>query len=126
MDNRRQHYRHVFGAGAFPVECLLVAGKYSAEVFDLSVGGIGLRPTEPFPPLVPGQRLQVRFCLRPGMMLSLLAEAIYQTRDLDPRVGLRFLPLDDPVAEESRDRTLWAFLLEEQRKKRRLELADSA
>lgn len=123
MENRRQDYRHIFPAGALPVECLFPTGKRSGEVYDLSVSGISIRLHDSIPPVKPGQWFEVRILLRPGMVLGLLAEIIHENRGPDHRVGMRFLPLEDPAAEENRHRTLWGFLLEEQRKRRRLELA---
>ena len=121
MENRRQDYRHIFR----PHERRQVqmsaaaAGTLRGELLDLSLGGVRVRLPGGAPPLKPQERCRVQLEVDSDQALLFDAEVIHREPDPEASCGLRFLPLVDVNAWELRERRLWKFLLEEQRRLRR-------
>lgn len=123
MDNRRNDYRHVFS----PPEGLRVQIQSDSQLLfqgvmvDLSLGGLRVQqpPDQPSSKdakvsLGPQKKVQVMFTLpweNQPMRLDCLVIHVRQGI-----WGLQILPLDDDQAETIRQKTLWRFLLEEQRR----------
>jgi len=123
MDNRRLLYRHTFPPGTRPsVELVLPAGQKSirGEAIDLSVGGVRVELADPTVPLRTGDRLVAaltrRLSNRVDLQLSAVSAIVYvETCNNLRYCGVRFLPSVDPLSNETREATLWRFLLNEQR-----------
>lgn len=120
MDNRRQDYRFLFALrDRRPVECIVPAGRFQAEMVDLSTGGMRLRVAHcPFA-LAPGEHVVVSFSLGNGP-LTVPARVIHDGVVGLTEIGVHFLPVLDG---DERERVIWTFLLAEQRQHRRLQLA---
>jgi hypothetical protein len=123
MVNRRQDYRHPFA----PLERLHAgfttsAGQRPGQVVDLSLGGLAAELAADGPPLHPGDIVQVHLTLGPDQPLALRA-CITHGQDL--RIGCRFLSLADATAQSARERRLWNFLLQEQRRRRLVDRAQA-
>jgi hypothetical protein len=123
MENRRQNYRL-----AIPPELRLSAAlrplgsdtELVGGVVNFSVGGLAVA-LDAGAALGPAVPCTVRLAL-PGSPDGVLARAsITHQQPSGPQqiFGLRFAPLLDPVANENRERLLWRFSLEEQRRQRR-------
>lgn len=97
-----------------------LAGALRGEVLDLSLGGMRFRLPEATPALQPRERLQVSFCLADEEPFEVEAEVVYRQQEPVDCRGVRFLPLAEPSVSEARERRLWQFLLDEQRRARRL------
>ncbi len=126
MSNRRSDYRHHFAPDdQLRVELVWPAGRRAiGQIRDMSVGGIGVTLDDPscrFPPTDP---VSAHFGIPHGLRrFALASTVVHRSVDGESRqFGLRFLPLDDIEAQEARDKALWVFLLDEQRRERRLRL----
>jgi c-di-GMP-binding flagellar brake protein YcgR len=120
MDNRRQDYRHTFEpAERLHVELTRADGSavLTGEIVNLSVGGmlVALPHACPFKP---AERCHVQFAIEPERPLAIRAAVVHLAADR-AGAGLRFLPLANLDAGEARERALWRFLLDEQRRARR-------
>jgi c-di-GMP-binding flagellar brake protein YcgR len=126
MDNRRQDYRL----------SLLPDLRLTAElrprsrpdpiagvVVNVSLGGLAVQ----FDPVGPGlqraDRCEVRLKLPHQQTEMNVPMTVVHggTGDL-PVYGLRFLPMELPAEDENREKMLWRFLLDEQRRLRRRSL----
>jgi hypothetical protein len=122
MENRRRDYRHHFphpsglraelaSDGPSPV-------RLTADIVDLSIGGAALQIDEQTVGPAASRRWTVQLSLPTQAALSMSATCAHQ-RANGPTCGFQFLPLADPLAQDDRERIIWRFLLEEQRKARR-------
>jgi hypothetical protein len=122
--NRRANYRHRFSRRErIPVEVKLVGMPLPlvGETVDLSIGGIqvwfadqglSLRVADPIlvTPEVPGA----------GSVLTLHGEVVYcHSQRKGYCSGIQFLSSVDPAVQENREKLIWRFLLDEQRRARR-------
>lgn len=121
MDNRRQNYRHALSAAdRIGVELDLPGRRpgLTGAVADLSVSGMRVRLADAEVYLPVEERLIARFAL-PGSEgpVTLSAAVAYTQTHNDARFcGIRFLPSTNPLADETRERLIWRYLLDEQRK----------
>lgn len=120
MKNRRYDYRHTFEpAERLHVEITDPSGQsFRGRVINLCVAGMSLELEEDAPQLREDELCQTSLSLpRQTGPLSLESQVVHtQSTSESGHVGLRFLPLPDPEAHEERDRQLWLYLLEEQRR----------
>jgi PilZ domain len=121
MENRRQHYRFAFApTRRLPVHLGSIDGQASVagKIVNLSIWGICVSIEGPGMP--PGDRWYATFALEPDAEpLTLLLERVYAQDGTETCCGFRFLRTLDLKAQEERERTIWRFLLEEQRRERR-------
>jgi hypothetical protein len=122
MDNLRKDYRHTFEpAERLHVE-IVVPGKdvkLAGKAVNLSVGGVALQWPGDAPALQPADRCVLRFSLRPDRAPLELAATVVHAHAGQPSLGLQFLPPVDVKKAEATDRVLWAYLLDEQRRRQR-------
>jgi hypothetical protein len=126
MSNRRSDYRHHFAPDdRLRVELAFTGGRRAiGQIVDMSVGGIAVTLEDPSCRFDPADAVSAHFAIPHGLRRFALASAVVHSRSADEgsHFGLRFLPLDNWVAQEARDKALWVFLLDEQRSQRRLRL----
>ncbi len=124
MEIQRKDYRHSFP----PDERIRVDLEFSGprtllhgEIVNLSVGGMRVQFVDPVPPLKPRGRLVARASIQKEQVdLSLPSSVVYaEHSDEISFCGLQFLSSANRTLDESRERTVWRFLLEEQRRLRR-------
>jgi len=122
MQNRRNDFRVVFTLqDALPVklESMPLRQALQGQVVDLSIGGMRVRlsgrrvelaPTELWiaQPTLPG--LPGRLAMRSAIVYS-------RAQQSGSEYGVHFLPLADRELAEARDKLIWRFLLEEQRRR---------
>jgi c-di-GMP-binding flagellar brake protein YcgR len=122
MENRRQDYRHPFAPGARLTAEVTPFGASAAvpgQTVDLSVGGVALLFASPVPGLAAQAPHHVSLQLGPGNGLAVRAVVAHKRACEDGHLyGLSFLPLGSDHANEERQRGVWLFLLEEQRRQR--------
>ncbi len=122
MDDRRSHFRIEF-SDARPLSAAFTApwsGRtfLGVRVLNLSLGGMDLAVSadDVEPPLE--SYFRVSFTINEGKRrLAYDCKLVHVERRGDTfHLGCQFLPLADPHAEEARFRSLWQFLLDEQRR----------
>ncbi|HEX5271925.1 MAG TPA: PilZ domain-containing protein [Gemmataceae bacterium] len=124
MSNQRNDYRHDFAPDdRLRVELSWVGGAAFAvgQIVNLSVSGLAC-VVEGDSHLDRGRRVVAHFAIPHGLRrFAISCEVMYAGtgQESDP-IRLRFLPLATPSAQEERDKALWVFLLDEQRRDRRL------
>ncbi len=124
MENRRQSLRHYYPAAErFPVTLKLVDrhAELNALLLDLGLEGMRVRLEDEPPPLCLDQSLLAHLEL-PGLAesLSVTCAVVYLERiGSAQECGLRFLPLLLPAANDRRERLLWKYLMNEQRRTRK-------
>ncbi len=126
MINRREAYRQAFESGRRPaVQVVLPGGATRAgTILDLSVGGLRAQLPGSLAAHLPARPWHVSFALaaeQPPVQLP--AEHIHVQAQDPPAVGLHFLPLVDFRAQEEIEKRIWLYLLEEQRRERKLRRA---
>lgn len=131
MSNRRNDYRHTFAPDdRLRVELYDAGGPRLAvgQVVNLSLGGMAVDLGDTPFRLDPAHAVSARFSIPHGLRRFALASAVVHTHPTAEggQLGLRFLPLDDLGAREERERALWVFLLDEQRRERRQMLGEAA
>ncbi|HZT79009.1 MAG TPA: PilZ domain-containing protein [Gemmataceae bacterium] len=117
MTNRRHDYRHPFAPDDRLRVELSAPGKHpvvTGQMVNLSVGGLAYLGEPPAGP-EHGRRVVAHFAIPHGLRrFAIPAEVVHGGEgDL---LGLRFLPLDDSEAQDERDKALWVFLMDEQRR----------
>lgn len=119
MENRRQHYRHVFGPTRL-IKVGLESGPAQAslqgELVDLSVGGMCL-----YMPKAPGtwaKQCSASLTLEQNPV-SIRVEQVHDRVGNGRCLGFRFLPDADTAAAEAQEKVIWKFLLDEQRRRRK-------
>jgi len=116
--NRRQDYRHNFPPDdRLQVELSSAEGDRSTgQIADLSIGGLAYLGDVSFR-LDSDEPITAHFAIPHGLRRFAISASV--VHDAGDRIGLHFLPLDDEEAQEERDKALWVFLLDEQRRERR-------
>jgi c-di-GMP-binding flagellar brake protein YcgR len=122
--NRRDSYRHHFTPNERPSVTL---GSFESvaiitgQMINLSLGGMTvlLDRTQYEPGLE--EQLSVQFSLGPAKpWLRFECSVIHIDRQEGKLLlGLQFLPLDDRLADNAREKVLWNFLLNEQQRHRK-------
>src|SRR5262245_40515297 len=119
MENRRQHYRQAIP----PARALKVwlrssdgARAIPGNMLDLSIGGFRMRADASASLL--DKTWIATFALESRGTLSIPVEPVHVRQD-PPQHGFRFLPRVSPRAQEDLERTIWSYLLDEQRAERR-------
>ena len=127
MDNRRSSFRCAFRLDERLGVELLIPGKAPrwGLIVDLSIRGMGVSLADPDAIGPPGQHFPVRFVIPPGTRFTLPAVLVRASGPTQPILGIEFLPHPDPRFLAAREKTLWNFLLESQRRRRR-ELLNAA
>lgn len=119
MDNRRADYRHAFRPHERPAIAVHVRdAACRGEIVDLSLRGMAIQLESPVP-LTPHDRIHAEIEIPGDEKLSLMGEVIHRAQPSSRQFGMRFLLPADLNAAESRDRVLWRFLMQEQRRQRR-------
>jgi c-di-GMP-binding flagellar brake protein YcgR len=123
MSNRRNDYRHDFAPDdRLRVELSAAGGRDAVgQIVNLSLGGMAVDLGGASLRLDPAECVSARFSIPHGLRRFALASSVVHTAATAEGgpVGLRFLPLGDLDAQEERDKALWVFLLDEQRRQRR-------
>ena len=123
MSNRRNDYRHQFADDdRLRVDLSALPGRrrVTGQMVNLSVGGLAFLGDGSFR-LDPAAPVVAHFAIPHGLRRFAIPSAVVHTAA--DGIGLRFLPLEDPVAQEEREKALWVFLMDEQRRERRLRRA---
>ena len=122
MENRRNNYRHLFEKEtAISVELYSPSTpeiRLRGVMTNLSITGMAVNFPSASVVLKPEERFRAQFSLPNETDPILLdCEVVHPEADPKPREhGFRFLPLLNHREEESRQRKLWLFLLDEQRR----------
>ena len=139
MENRRQHFRHYFSPmrpiavrlqsaeGTAPVEgdpemgCNALASNththMPGDLVDLSIGGMCV-----YAAALKGDRSPswvVTLTLESTPPLCLRVERVHKRVADGSCCGFRFLDDEDVIVLEEREKAIWKFLLDEQRRRRR-------
>jgi hypothetical protein len=123
-DNQRNDYRHSFRSfDRISVELLIPGSNRPVvgEVLDLSLGGMKVRIKGRNLPLYNRDPITARSNI-PGINSpsGLNALVVYcQTTREGQVVGLHFVGTSDPAVNEDREKTMWLYLLDQQRAQRR-------
>lgn len=118
MREKRRHYRHAMGSGAF-----LTFGRHKdmgAELIDVSTSGAAIKAPQP---IDAKQNVEVRFQL-PGLSKPVTALARAAWTDRFGRAGLEFLSMPDDMREELDQWMLERAMVQEDEKERKV--ADAA
>ena len=126
MSNRRTDYRHHFAPDdRLRVELASRNGRrVVGQIVNMSVGGIAVALDNATCRLDPADPVSAQFAIPHGLRRFTLASTVVHgcATDDGGQLGLQFLPLEDLDLQETRDKALWVFLLDEQRRERRLRL----
>jgi len=121
MENRRQHYRHEFApTRVFVVRLQSVDGDSTlqGELLNLSIGGMCV-----YAPALKEKPAQKWIATLPlgaeNETVSIPAKRVYVRNADTACYGFRFLEDADVEAAEAREKAVWSFLLNEQRRRRR-------
>ena len=126
VSNLRASYRHQFAPDdRLRVDLSGPGGQRLAtgQIVNMSPEGIAVDLDGASLRLDPAQPIAAHFAIPHGLRRFAIPSAVVHTAA--DGIGLRFLPLEDPVAQEEREKALWVFLLDEQRRERRLRRAES-
>jgi c-di-GMP-binding flagellar brake protein YcgR len=120
MDNRRANYRHAFAFREnieVELESALTRTTFAGQLRDLSTGGMKVWLFDCPPPVSSSEPWITRASV-PGLArVYARATIVYQQPAVDGACcGVRFLPLADPRATEAREKLIWQYLLEQQRR----------
>jgi hypothetical protein len=123
MENRRQHYRHVFSLGRRLRVRLTLAEReaaYDGEVLDLSVGGMRLRFKHDLS-LEAKQHVLARISRSSAagveFRFGLPSEVVHAKPNRGGcDYGVCFLPSEDPTTTDTYRRAIWRILSNEQRR----------
>jgi c-di-GMP-binding flagellar brake protein YcgR len=121
MDNRRECYRHPFDPDeSMPVKVEDPAHNRSWEgqLVDLSVTGMCVRVPVPTPGTLPPARVTAKLFLDPAQALSVPVRLVHAESKGPGLLGFEFIESVDPRTNEIREKKLWAFLLQQQRRAR--------
>lgn len=125
MENRRENYRHEFDPDqALPAEFELFGRgtPLPGLIVSLSATGAGIQAAQDQFPMAAHDRLTLRFRLPKEEFSFELHAIIRHARKNEGGwyYGVQFLPSEDPEEEAERDRRIWRFLMEMQRRSRPL------
>lgn len=121
MDNRRECYRHPFPPDEpLPVKVEDPAhGKsWEGQLVDLSVTGMCVRVPVATPTALPAARATAKLYLDPAQSLSVPVRLVHAQSKGPGLFGFEFIESVDPRTNEMREKKLWAFLLQQQRRER--------
>lgn len=127
MENRRQTFRLTFVPQEAPRVEIYPREKqagFEGELLDLSVAGMRVR-LRGLVPLRTGDTITARLLAWKGpapaeLSLTLPARIVHREPvGEDTLLGLHFQPTADPATNENIERTLFGFILAEQRRQRR-------
>jgi PilZ domain-containing protein len=117
--SKRSDYRHTFGPRERPVIGVAVSGRppyLRGRILNLSLRGALIEICDPAGLLKDAGWAVVRFEI-PDAALEYHCRIVYAAPgDGLPQFALRFIRLLDPRDNARRERTLWRYLLEEQRR----------
>ena len=124
MENRRENFRHEFDeAKAIPAEFELFGqGKTLAgRIISLSATGAGIQAVQDQFPMASHDRISLRFRLpKEEFHFQLRAIIRYaQKNEGGWFYGVQFLPSENSTEDAERDRRIWRFLMEMQRRSQR-------
>jgi hypothetical protein len=124
VSNSRNDYRHPFAPeDRLRVELSWAGRRPFAEgqILNMSLGGLACVLDDHYV-FAPSRRVVAHFAIPHGLRrFAIPCEVIHPgTGGEDDPIRLRFLPLDNPDAQEEREKALWVFLLDEQRHDRRM------
>jgi c-di-GMP-binding flagellar brake protein YcgR len=124
MESRRNHYRHYFGPGeqfSVRLESPVSRAALEGEILNLSADGMCVRLRATAMPFRLHDCIRVEATLpRTTVKLSIHAVLVrVERRGADTFACLQYLPTLIPNAVEGLRKTIWRFLLEEQRRERR-------
>ena len=125
MDNRRHHFRFDFPAAerlAVEVTASNSATPLTGAITNLSIGGLAVNLTDASLAPKSGEKFYLKFSL-PTMRLTLPADLVHAASQHEPHFGFRFLPSAEASMLEAREKVLWSFLLDAQRRQRRARFA---
>jgi hypothetical protein len=119
VNNRRSDYRHHFAPDDRLRVDLSAAGCRVAtgQIIDMCVEGIAVELGGRTLRIDPAKPISAHFAIPHGLRRFTVPAAVVHAEETaeGKRVGLHFLPPDDPRDQEERDQALWVFLLDEQR-----------
>lgn len=123
MENRRNEFRHIFPLNdqlRVELASVYLPRMITGQVVDLSVAGMAVDLGEQALWLREGIYCLAHFNIPHGLRHFALESQVISTRQGTGhgRLGLYFLPLPDLERQEERERLLWEFLLDEQRRVR--------
>ena len=120
MKNRREYYRHTFAADdGLPATVQDAAGGplLPVVVLDLSLTGMRFRADGPHRPWAGDDLIAIRFTLPGAVQLSIEGRVIYEhPSDQGESYGVHFLPSPSAGQNAQREKILWRFLLQAQRR----------
>jgi c-di-GMP-binding flagellar brake protein YcgR len=121
MGNRRQDYRHSFDPAQAPhveLERSSDAACCTGWIADLSVEGMRICFEGSAPALAENERVVARFTLPVHpLQFSLNARVIHLKTESDGySCGIHFVPSANLDLDARRERAIWQFLLDEQRR----------
>lgn len=124
MEDRRRSYRFHFSAPERPsvrLERTHPRAVLQAQLVDLGVEGMRMLLPDTTAALHLDERWLSHLELpRLAKPLTVTGSVVYLERvGADLHCGIHFLPLLVPAASDERERTLWKFLMEEQRRRRK-------
>lgn len=123
-DNRRRDYRHYFNPHE-RVRVELNASKpqisLPGAIVNLSIGGMLVQLDDPTVTLRTDDQFRAGFTI-PGDRHLTFQAVVNRIQTWEGAVchSFRFFPLLDPAENEARERALWLFLLDEQRRRGRI------
>lgn len=119
MENRRRHFRHSFPS-AHCLDVILTNNKSSVSVAgvitNLSIGGLCVETTDDR--ISTSERWTAAFALD-AENVTIGIERVYAQHEAHVCYGFRFLPPTNLNARDSLEKSVWKFLLEQQRAQRR-------
>jgi hypothetical protein len=119
MDNRRADYRHPFALRErfeVELESVLHSQTVAGRLIDLSVGGMKVHLLDQQTPVPDSWITRAYVPELPGSPV-LLGTIVYCRPGAEGGIcGVRFLPLADSKANDARDKVIWRFLLDQQRR----------
>lgn len=122
MQNRREHYRFVFPPDTFwkvTFQSADGAVTFSADVVNLSVGGICVKATE-VPKAAQIGRWTISLPIAgAGAPLRVTAELVHPDGGTAGQWGFRFVRLPKALEQDRQERQIWKFILDQQRRERR-------
>lgn len=124
-ENRRHDYRHQFGKHE-RIRVELEAPRQKKTLFgfivNLSLGGMLVELEDQSIALAKDEECRAHFSIPSDGRPVVFDAVVIRAQPLSGIVqhSFHFLPLADPVEEEKREKNLWQFLMEEQRRRSRI------
>lgn len=124
-ENRRRDYRHYFNPHErIRVELNATKPQVSlaGAIVNLSIGGMMVQLDDPTLTLKTDDQFRANFTIPPNDRHLTFQTVVNRVQDWDGIIchSFRYFPLIDPKENESRERALWLFLLDEQRRRGRI------